>query len=255
MQKIIQILSCIICLIYSSAIFSQKAKIIISSIEDINNQLVIKYDILNSKAFHSFTIELKITNSSGEIIPANTISGDIGANINGGANKQVIWDYNSDKIVLNDDINIEVLSTKEKIINGGVSLGNALLLSTLCPGLGISKIKNGKPYWLIGVVGYGGLGASYLINKKGYDNYLSYLTNENDNLNDELLSKSQNQKQLSKTIVYTAIGVWSINLIWTAIKAKKAHKINMTMNKKGMIFFPSYNPVGKTSVLTLKIQF
>jgi len=245
--------------IFGINMLAQKVKVINTSIEDVDNKLVIKYNILHSKAEQTFNISLEITDASGSQIPAGSLSGDIGENVRGGSNKQIIWDYNSDRIVVNEMINFEIIARPmqaEITEVADIKTGKAILLSTILPGLGLSKMNKGGPYWLMGIAGYGCLGASYLYNKKANDSYTAYLENTDVSQNDELLSKSQSQNQLSKTFAYSAIGIWSINLVWTAIKAKKMKQKNIgQMSKQNMLFYAGYDPFTKASSFTFKMNF
>jgi hypothetical protein len=255
--KLFLLLFILLCLqgIHSNA---QKIKLVTISIEEIDNKLVIKYDIVKGKENQLFNISLVISGSSGNIISIKSLKGDIGENIPGGHGKTIIWDYNADGIVLQDNINLEIFA--EPIMNESIELktvstGKALFLSTILPGLGLSKTDQSKPYWLMGVLAYGSLGYSYLLNKKALDNYDSYLANTDEKLNDGLLSDSQSQNKLSKTMAYTAIGIWGINLVWTTLKAKNCKNKNLVHNKKNFDFIAAYDPFTKTLGMNLKLKF
>jgi len=233
-------------------LFAQKIKAITTSIEDVNNKLVVKYGLIKSKDKQRFKVALIIRGASGQIITTNALSGDIGDNIAGGPNKQIVWDYNTDKIVLDEEIKIEVVAS---LIKPDVGLGKALALSTLWPGWGLSKLDK-KPYWLLGIAGYGCLGVSYVMNKNANSNYQYYLDNTQDELSEGFLSKSQSQNQLSKTMAYSAIGIWGINLVWTAIKAKKTNQSAISMlNKQKLFICTGFDPYTKTQGFTLRYRF
>jgi hypothetical protein len=231
---------------------AQRIKITTTSIEDVNNKLVIKYGFINSSPKDLFKVVIIIKASSGQAISISDLSGDIGDNITGGTNKQIIWDYNADGIIMEDNIKVEVLA---HLIMPDVSMGKALTLSTIWPGLGLSKI-NKKPYWIIGVVAYGSLAGSYFMNKKANNSYTAFLENTEDELSDGLLSTSQSQNQLSKTLAYSAIGIWGINLVWTAIKAKKGNQSTIgILNKQKLFFSTSFDPFTKTKGFSLTYRF
>jgi hypothetical protein len=237
---------------------AQKIKVVTTSIVEIDNKLVISYDLVKSKETQQFYISLEITSSTGNKISIKSLEGDIGNQVTGGTNKQIVWDYNADGIVLHDNINIEIFADPiiEKILTTKVSTGKALILSTILPGAGLSKIEKGKPYWLIGTAAYGLLGYSYMLNKKANENYDSYISNTDKTLNDQLLSDSQRQNKLSKTMAYTAIGIWSVNMVWTAIKAKKSKAIDISYIKnKNLQFCAGYDPWTKTAGFNLKLRF
>jgi hypothetical protein len=254
MMKLLTIITFSILLILQGfELIAQKIKVVTTSIEDVDNKLLIKYDLLKSKAAQYFIVSLEITNSEGYPIPVKSLSGDIGDNISGGTNKQIVWDYNADKIIMQQDINIQVVAYLK---GEKVGLSKALILSTLWPGMGMYKKDKGKPYWMLGIAGYGSLGASYFLNKKANDNYDAYIRNNVDEQNDKLLSKSQNQNRLSKTVAYSAIGIWCINMVWTTIKAKNFKQKGVAMYKnQNLIFYTVYDPYTKTSGFTLKLNF
>ncbi|MDF1551256.1 MAG: hypothetical protein P1P88_25775, partial [Bacteroidales bacterium] len=88
------------------------------------------------------------------------------------------------------------------------------------------------------------------------DSYSSYLSNTDKNLNDGLLSDSQNQNKRAKAMGYTAVGIWGINLIWTAIKVKNSKQNEISsLNNKNFVFYTGYDPFTKTASFNLRIQF
>ena len=244
-----------ICLFFSGfELQAQSVKVETSNLEIVNNKLIIDYNFIKSKSTQRFNVWVEITKSTGEKINAQSFSGDIGDDLKGGENKQIIWDYNKDGIILNDDINVEVFANITVL---GPGMGKALLLSTIFPGLGLSKIDPGKPYWLMGVVGYGLLGGSLLMNKTAVQNYEDYLNTEDPIDSEDLFSRSEENSKLSKTFAYSAIGIWAVNLIWTAVKAKNSQSaITGSLNSKQKVFlYGGLDPKTKSAGFTLKYRF
>jgi len=63
-----------------------------------------------------------------------------------------------------------------KIADIKVSCFRGLILSsTILPGAGLTRVHSGKPYWIIGIAGYGCIAASVLINKKAVSSYNAYV--------------------------------------------------------------------------------
>jgi hypothetical protein len=252
-KLILSLLLSILLYCIGQSLNAQKIKVEIKSVEDIENKLVVKYELLKSKSSQKFRVSVELNYSNGNRIPIKSLSGDIGENISGGSFKQLIWDYNNDGIILQDEITIEVSAN---LTGEEVGLSRVLLLSTIVPGMGLNRIEKKKSYWLLGIAGYGCLGTSWLMNKKANDSYDLYLANTLDNQNDKLLSKSQDQNKLSKTMAYTALGFWGINLVWTAIKAKNGKQKTIAMNHhQKLLFYTAYHPLCKTPVLCLKYHF
>ena len=100
--------------------YSQEtARLTKPSLELKDNQINIFYDILNSQQTDTFRIWIEITDSTGKIIDAKSVSGDIGYNVSGGNNKMIIWNLAADSIYLDAGIyiqvNAEVLKTEETV--------------------------------------------------------------------------------------------------------------------------------------------
>lgn len=245
----------IICLFFSGyQLQAQNVKVETTNLEIVNNKLIIDYNFIKSKSTQRFNVWVEITKSTGEKINANSLSGDIGDNLQGGENKQIIWDYNKDGIILNDDINIEVFANITVL---GPGMSKAMLLSTVFPGLGLTKLNPGKPYWIMGIVGYGLIGASVAMNKKAVQNYNDYLNTEDPNDSEDLYSRSEENDKISKICAYSAIGIWAGNLIWTAVKAKKSqNSVSGSLNKKQkVLFYGGIDPYTKSAGFTLKYRF
>jgi len=233
---------------------AQKVKIETTNLEILNNKLLIDYQFVKSKSTHHYSVWVEITKSTGEKINANALSGDIGDNITGGENKQIVWDYNKDGIILNDEINVEVFANITVL---GPGMGKAMLLSAVLPGLGLTAIDKGKPYWLMGVAAYGLLGGSIYLNNQAVQQYNDYLNESEDAmLSQDLLSRAQGSDQLSKTLGYSALGVWLGSMVWTVLRAKSDSKATMGFNKKQkLLFYGGIDPYTKTKGFTLKYRF
>ena len=107
------LLSCfflVLCAILSSNNLSAQSETAVTdlniSLEDEN--LVIDYAITHFQKGEIFIVWLEVTDSSGNLIPANSLTGDIGDEISGGKKKQIIWDLAADSILLSENIFIEV---------------------------------------------------------------------------------------------------------------------------------------------------
>ncbi len=238
---------------------AQDVKIEITSLEIVNNKLVITFDFVEDNEDNRYDIWVEITNLSDKRINARTLKGDLGDKLEGGKGKQIIWDYIADDVVLNEEINVEVkaLISRSEISNlTSTSAGKAILLSAIFPGWGLSKLDPGKPYWIMGISTYLLATSSIVLNRSAENHYLNYKTDLNQESSDESLEKSKSQDQLSKVTAYSAIGIWAINIIWTVAKASKSkNKSFGSLNNQKIQFFSSYNPMFKSSGFTLKYNF
>lgn len=249
------------CLFLCCAVFScvsvkmlgQKVQVETTNLEITDNKLVIDYQFVKSKKSQRFNVWVEISTVTGRKLNASSLSGDIGDSIQGRYPKQIIWDYNADGIILKEEVKVIIYAN---IFDLGPSFGKSVLLSSLVPGLGLTKMKDGGPYWLMGVAAYGALGTSLYLNHETVNNYNAYLESQDKSKSNELFNTSRNYKQMSDIMAYSAIGIWSTSIIWTIIKARKKNTsmANLYRNKK-MFFYTAIDPTSKTAGFNLKFRF
>lgn len=195
-----------------------------------NDTLWVTYDLLYSRQNELFNIGITITTASGKTIQPVSVSGDVGDKVNGGKGKKICWDVNKDRIVLSESIYVEVNAIIFEVRPTEISKiskdkyfhrGPALLLSAVVPGLGITKLNNGKPFWLMAVAFYGAAAGSYLYYNSADKTYDKYLVSEDENERNKLYSQAESQKTISTVLIYTAGAVWLGNMIWTAVHPNK----------------------------------
>lgn len=191
-------------------------------------KLYISYDIID-KDKAAYHIELEVVSASHALIEASFLTGDIGANIKAGNNKNIVWDIKREGVDLDKSISVRVVATK---MSSGFSKGKLLLQSAVWPGWGQTKISNGKPYWLIGCAGVACIAGSYVYNQqsvKNYDQYLDALTVAE---GDKYYDKAVMQDNTSSILGYSAIGIWAANLLWVALTPEKntsGRKVNVAV--------------------------
>ena len=214
-----------------------------------NDTLIVTYDIEKAERKELFDISLVITTASGKLIRPRTVSGDVGSNITSGKGKQIYWDLNRDQIFLNEGIEVEIEAVALGIPIKFVSRGKALFLSTFVPGLGITKLNKGGPYWLMAVATYGAAAGSVVFYYLADDNFKKYLASMDIDERSKLHSKVETQNTISDILMYSAGVVWLGNMIWTL-----AHP-NKTKQAKGLSFGGSYDPVIGRPVFALRYRF
>ena len=214
-----------------------------------NDTLTVTYDIIQAERKELFDISLVITTASGKLIRPRAISGDVGPNVKGGGRKQIYWDLNRDQIFLNEEIEIEIEAIALGVPEKFVSRGKAVLLSAVVPGLGITKLNNGGPYWIMAVATYGAAAGSVVFYFMADGNYTKYLDATNLDERNSLYDKVESQNMISDILMYSAGAVWLGNMIWTL-----AHP-NKTKQAKGLSFGGSYDPVIGKPVFALRYRF
>ncbi len=259
------IFMCTLVIILTGSVCNAQTKAEISkpSLQLEGDHINIRYDILNSVRTDLFRIWIEITDSTGNYIPALSLSGDVGENVRGGKNKMIRWDYAADSIYPESgifvQINAEILTTIETtdIIQQDKRISRAAVIaqSMVFPGWGLSRINKGKPHWLKGVAGYGCFAASFVYNRKAVSSYDDYLDAYDAGDRDTFYNNSVKEDNLSEIFAYTAAGIWIMDLIWTIAGSSK---LNMEQNynqAKRISVYPVYQPSMRAQMVTVTYTF
>ncbi len=214
-----------------------------------NDSLFVKYDIDNSRKQERFTVSLKISTASGTQITLKSLTGDIGTNVTGGKNRQIIWNISKDNIVINEAVAVEVMAIPEGIDVKFVPRGKAALLSAVVPGLGLSKLNNGGPYWVMAIGVYGAAAGSILFYSLAGQNYTKYLDAKTVDERNRLHATVERQKTTADVLLATAGAIWLGNMIWTLASPNKTKK------DYGVSFGGNYDPMEKTPVINILYKF
>ena len=249
------------------------------------NRVLIAYDILNSKATELFSIRIEITNSGKGVIPANSLSGDIGNEVSGGLNKKILWDIEADSIFLDEEIFVQIFALgltpliveedpsqeispplDESKLKEESSGNNSpaeiqsykrpviLAQSLLFPGWGLSRIKN-KPHWIKGIMAYGCLGGSIYLNNQAYNNFTAYQESSSPDEASGLYDKAYSQDLNSKILAYSALGIWITDMVWTIIGSSGNTKPQSSVNQSGFSIEPVIEPLSSAPMITLRYTF
>ncbi len=238
----------------SSAAFGQKIQVSDPTLQLRGNKILITYDILNSGSSDEFTVELVVKDADGKQINAAALTGDIGEMVMGGSGKQITWDLEVDRIEMNADIYVKVYvkavpppepvvvppvikepeeeegqpePQKEEIepqkenpshTSGGKQFNRTglILQSVAFPGLGLSRYT-GDPHWIRGVLGYGCIAGSVILNRSAVNTYDGIIDLTDYDEKNALYEKSLRQDQFSEALAYTAIAIWVSDLVWTFV--------------------------------------
>ena len=214
-----------------------------------NDTLTITYDIVQAERKEMFDISLVVTTASGKLIRPRAVNGDVGANVSAGKGKIIHWDLNRDQIFLKEGIEVEIEAIVIGIPEKFISRGKAILLSAFVPGLGITKLNKGGPYWIMAIATYGAAAGSVVFYFMADGNYTKYLDATDMDERNRLYDKTESQKMISDILMYSAGAVWLGNMIWTI-----AHP-NKTKQAKGLSFGGSYDPVIGRPVFALRYRF
>ncbi len=256
-----------------------------------DNNIHITYDILNSDPSDEFTVSMQITDATGQVVPANALTGDIGDMVKGGSNKHIVWDLTADKIVMNSKIYVKILAKavapplkeqetlpvvkdpveeiqeespalnrpeKEEVTQGVVSKSfsrSSLILQSLpIPGLGLSRLT-GNPHWIRGVVAYGCITGSIVLNRMAVDTYSQIPGELEWDDKNKLFQQSQKQDGFSELLAYAAIGIWVSDLIWTIVGTSDLKKSPVYSETNGFSFRTTIDPLSSAPLIGIRYLF
>ncbi len=211
-----------------------------------DNTITIFYDILNSNQTDKFKISLEIKDSSGDLISANSLKGDIGENISGGSGKEIRWDLTYDSIYkdtrLSFKVRAEVMGSEkakevivqqddntdmgnENLINkSNINRSNVVLSSLLFPGLGMSRLNKGEPHWIRGATAYSCIATSLVFYGIANKNFSNYQQSTDLQEREDYFNTANNQITISNTFLLSALGIWVVDFVWTMAGTKDLKK-------------------------------
>lgn len=243
----------IILTLVSIIIFAQEnPKISITKLTNQDGKIYVDYSILYSAPEQLFEIILDVKTSNGTPIQTLTTSGDIGTNIKGGSNKQIIWDYEQDGVFLNEDVSVQIISNL-KVDPNYYSTSKLIFASTLLPGKGVTMLDRSKSYLTWTIAGYGLAGASvgsYFLSKSSYTDF-SNATLQTER--DFYYSKYQIQTLISGISALSAVGIWGVNYFRLfATKNRIKYLSQTTVNWQ---ITPTFEYLSRTNMITFFYKF
>ena len=222
-----------------------------------NDTLIIHYNFQNCAAKQLYTVWIEASTFDGHKYPANSLSGDAGKGIRCDTNKVIYWDLAADSVYIDDVVFVKVLA-KPPPANTSLQQSqhpNYFFTSVLFPGSGLTMLKkNKKPYWLMGVAGYGGLSSTLFFGQKAKTDYNSYNQETDPDRKKELYDSWQKNKKISQISVISTGAVWLTNLIWIAVVPKTKSQGVAFQNKKVQIG-TTLLPESFSAGLILKYRF
>ncbi len=183
-----------------------------------NDSLFIRYDLQGCRKDQSFKVWLEVSSSTGKRLTPLHISGDAGVGVSCGEGKEIVWDLLADSLIMEDVLEVKVVAETEVILPSGNKNLQAMFFSLLFPGSGIElKKQDGRPYWLLGAVGYVGVASTLWFDQLKRSAYDDWQTEQ-----DPDLAESYHQDYLDNKnrmiISAAATGAWWLGgLAWTAL--------------------------------------
>jgi hypothetical protein len=229
------------------------ARIDNTSLQIDNGRLIITYDLINTKPNERFNVWIDVRRATGQEIKAKNISGHVGKNIVGGKGLNIIWNFESENIDYEGNINVQVLA--ELITIHNLKIERILIKSAVFPGWGLHDIEKVNPYLLIGIAGYGSLAAALIYNNKSNITYDQYLESDEIRERESLYDDFNSQENATKIFGISAAAIWIADIGWATMKyLKKTTKVSSDLNPRFRIGYDFYR-YGSTPVLTFKYNF
>jgi len=236
----------------SNTLFSQtKAKIQDVQIRKDADNVLVTYDLINTKAKERFDIRLLVIPLDGEKIYPKSTKGDVGRLIKGGKNKSITWEINKDQLYINEKIYAEIRATFDPDHVLPVSRGKALGLSAIMPGLGINRLNKGEgAYWVLGIAFYGTGAASAYYYIQANNTYTNYLNTSDMEQRNKFYDQSKDERLLAQIFMYSAATIYVTNIIWTLAQRNKTKSKTQKLTVGG-----AFDPVTSKPMLSLGYKF
>ncbi|MBI5220103.1 MAG: hypothetical protein HY958_14340 [Bacteroidia bacterium] len=182
---------------------------------DYNGQnIVITFDISGGEKTDRFNILPEIYKSNGDKIPALSFEGDV-KSVSAGNQKKILWNYKKDGVELDNHVSVKLSAN----IQPEIQLGKHLLKSAIYPGWGDYKLREGKHYFLYGVVGYGCMGTSAFMGLKALTSFNNYSTATTASVANNYYNQAISQRTAALSFVGAAAIIWAVDMIFVAKRA------------------------------------
>lgn len=259
-----------------------------------DDNLIIQYDILNTKSSDFFIVWIEVTDAAGNKIKALSVTGDVGNDIKGGKNKRITWNFMSDSIFIDENLFVEVKAeqkaeeekpadteiseetearigeetetrmpeetkaqkkTESSIERKTISKGNMLLSSVVLPGWGQTKTNPGKPFWVIGAAGYGCLAGSVILNRSASSAYDDYKSSMDLDESNALFDKAKQRNSFSMFMGYSAVGIWAADIIWVLATPVRSQRSAVLQKNRNLRIIPDFDTGSNVAMVSLTYNF
>ena len=136
----------------------------------------------------------------------------------------------------------------------GFNRTGIVIQSLAMPGLGLSRVT-GKPHWLRGVVGYGCIAGSIVLNRQAVNTFNTIGGLDNIDDVNEAFDKSVLQDNISEVLAYAAIGIWVTDIIWTVTGTSDLRKRPLKSRSKEFSVASTFDPESRIPMVGLRFRF
>lgn len=218
---------------------SQNVRISDVDIKYNDERVTVPYTIINGSQSDRYFVWVEFFNAKNEKINASTLTGDINT-VKGVGGKVIDWDIKRDGMVMNENIRARVSAKLLPTAN----TSKAYKESTIFPGKGDYQFNQGKPYWIIGAVGYGLLGSSAMMYFKSNSSYDKYMSSTLPGSTDPNFKSAQSQRKTSIIMAGIGISMWFLDYAGITYKSHKQKNIKpqVIMNDPAFALYAGDSP-------------
>ena len=202
-----------------------------------NDSLIIRYQFKDCQN-QRFHVWLDVHTVDGKKLYPKTLSGDIGNNVPCGSNKVIYWNMAADSMYMDEVLYVKVMAetSVEVTVTEKGGNGKYFFASLLFPGSGLNlKMGNNKPYWLMGIVGYGGVATTLYFDQMARTNYNKYDQETDPVKRKDYYNSYEDYKKYRMISAISTGTVWLTNLIWTMV-AKNGEPPKVSLGRHDLQF-------------------
>lgn len=184
------------------------------------NNLEISYTVVSDKKAQGYFPSVEIKYESGRSVTAKTFESIPEKTVVFDGENKIIWRADKDGAVINDMIYTVVILSKDVQI----PLAPHIIKTAIFPGWGNYRLGNSNFYFTYGLVGWGLMGGSVLLNHSAAENYDNYKNTLDTDIGNEYFNKAQTQNKLSYVCFGLGTAIWVANLAGVIVKKNKVEK-------------------------------
>ncbi|MCU0447484.1 MAG: hypothetical protein MUE85_21510 [Microscillaceae bacterium] len=210
--------------------YAQQISDLRAELDKLNRQIIITYNLnTTDNKSDKFEVQLYLSMNGGQSFekePLIYVTGNVGKGVSPGNDRKIQWRYLTENpsftgknIVFKVIAKLDVDAYEKRLaqLGGADKAFNSLLF----PGWGDAKVREGKNYWLVGVVSYSLVGTGLYLHFKAKSNYDSFQNSSNIPQADVYFKNSKDQNRLSRVLLGAGAGIWLVDVVSVWLKGKK----------------------------------
>jgi hypothetical protein len=225
-----KILLTFLSILISHLAYSQQVSDMRAELDKLNRQIVLTYNLsANDNKLDKYEVQLYLSMNGGQSFekePLIYVTGNVGKGVSAGNDRKIQWRYLTENpsftgknIVFKIIAKLDVEAYEKRLEQLGGA--NRAFNSLIFPGWGDAKVREGKNYWLIGLVSYGLVGTGLYLHFNAKKNFENWQNSNNTPQADVYFNNFENQNRLSRILLGAGAGVWIADVVGVWLKGKK----------------------------------